>query len=108
MQRLRERGIALLLVLWVFMTLGVIALDFSRYIRDDAMAAVNFAAETRSYYTAVAGVNFAIWQANLKRIWIPPPPGINDELTEGLMVHEGDAVRIDKDGDGKPDNLIVL
>lgn len=104
----RERGIALLLVLWVFMTLGVIALDFSRYIRDDAMAAVNYAAETRGYYTAVAGVNVAIWQAKLNRIWIPPPPGVDPELAEGLLVQDGDSRVVDADGDGMPDNLIIL
>jgi general secretion pathway protein K len=61
--RRRQRGIALLLVLWVFMLLGVLALDFARYIRDDAMAAVNFADETRGYYEAVAGMNLALWES---------------------------------------------
>ena len=42
-RRRRQRGIALLLVLWVFMLLGALALDFSEYMRDDAMAAVNLA-----------------------------------------------------------------
>ena len=63
----RERGIALLLVLWVFMVLGVLALDFARYIRDDAMAAVNFADETRGYYLALAGMNRAIFDAERAR-----------------------------------------
>jgi general secretion pathway protein K len=58
--RSRERGVALLLVLWIFMLLGVLALDFAQYIRDDAMAAVNFADETRGYYVALAGMNRAI------------------------------------------------
>src|SRR5437867_7347941 len=57
-----ERGIALLLVLWVFMLLGVLALDFSRYMRDDAMAAINFADETRGYYVALAGMNRALFE----------------------------------------------
>jgi general secretion pathway protein K len=55
-----ERGVALVLVLWVFMVLGVLALDFARYIRDDAMAAINLADETRGYYLALAGMNQAI------------------------------------------------
>jgi general secretion pathway protein K len=58
-RRPRERGVALLLVLWVFMLLGVLALDFSRYIRDDAMAAMNYADETHGYYVALAGMNRA-------------------------------------------------
>ncbi len=66
-RRKRERGIALLLVLWVFMILGVLALDFARYMRDDAMAAVNLADETRGYYIALAGMNRAIFDAERKR-----------------------------------------
>ncbi len=60
--RSRERGVALLLVLWVFMLLGVLALDFSRYMRDDAMAAINYADETRGYYVALAGMNRALYE----------------------------------------------
>jgi len=60
--RPRERGIALILVLWVFMLLGVLALDFAQYIRDDAMASVNFADETRGYYVALAGMNRALYE----------------------------------------------
>src|SRR5215470_8531807 len=63
----RQRGIALLLVLWAFMILGVLALDFSRYMRDDAMAAVNFADETQGYYVALAGMHKALWQAKVVR-----------------------------------------
>jgi general secretion pathway protein K len=59
--RRRERGAALLLVLWVFMLLGVLAFDFGQYMRDDAMAAINLAEETRGYYLAVAGMNRAIY-----------------------------------------------
>jgi type II secretory pathway component PulK len=63
----RERGIALLIVTWIFMILGVLALDFSRYMRDDAMAAVNLAEETRGYYIALAGMNRAIFEATRAR-----------------------------------------
>ena len=62
-----ERGIALLLVLWVFMILGVLALDFARYMRDDAMAVVNLSEETRGYYIALAGMNRAIYDQERKR-----------------------------------------
>src|SRR5437867_1221122 len=61
--RRRERGIALLLVMWVFMILGVLALDFAQYMRDDAMAAVNLAEETRGYYLALAGMNRSLFDA---------------------------------------------
>lgn len=66
-RRHNERGAALLLVLWVFMILGVIALDFSRYMRDDATAAINFAEETQGYYLALAGMNRALYDAERER-----------------------------------------
>jgi general secretion pathway protein K len=62
-RRADQRGIALLLVLWIFMLLGVLALDFARYMRDDAMAAVNLADETRGYYLALAGMHRALFDA---------------------------------------------
>src|SRR5206468_1365791 len=62
-RRRGERGVALLLVLWIFMVLGVIALDFARYMRDDAMASINLADETQGYYLALAGMNRAIFDA---------------------------------------------
>jgi general secretion pathway protein K len=46
------------------MVLGVLALDFAQYMRDDAMAAVNFADETRGYYMALAGMNRALMEAD--------------------------------------------
>ena len=65
--RREERGVALLLVLWIFVILGVLAMDFARYIRDDAMAAVNFSEETRAYYIALAGMNRTIFDADRAR-----------------------------------------
>jgi hypothetical protein len=49
------------LVTWVFMILGVLAFDFARYMRDDAMASLNLAEETRNYYISVAAMNRAIY-----------------------------------------------
>ena len=76
-RRRGERGVALLLVLWMFMVLGVLALDFARYMRDDAMASVNLADETRGYYLALAGMNRAIFDAQRRREKNGPaaPPG---------------------------------
>jgi len=62
-----ERGGALLLVLWIFVVLGVLAMDFARYTREDAMAAVNFSEETRAYYLALAGMNRTIFDADRAR-----------------------------------------
>ena len=86
--RRRERGIALLLVVWVFMILGVLALDFSRYMRDDAMAAVNFSEEARGYYIAVAGMNRTLFEAMVAR-------------EEGRSPDDGK----DDEGDGKDKKL---
>jgi general secretion pathway protein K len=61
-RRHRQRGLALILVLWIFMTLGVLALDFGQLMRDDAMAAVNLAETTQGYYLAIAGMNRAIYE----------------------------------------------
>ncbi len=61
MRRKRQRGIALVMVTWVFMILGVLAFDFARYMRDDAIAALNLAEETRNYYVAVGAMNRAIY-----------------------------------------------
>src|SRR5437870_10370638 len=66
-RRRGERGVALLLVLWIFMILGVLALDFARYMRDDAMASLNLADETQGYYLALAGMNRALFDAQRRR-----------------------------------------
>ena len=44
----RERGIALLMVIWIFMVLSVLSAQFSRAMRDDAVATQNLAEETDS------------------------------------------------------------
>jgi general secretion pathway protein K len=86
--------------MWVFMTLGVIALDFARYMRDDAMSAVNLADETRGYYIALAGMNRALFErerkvegASERKEGAPGDP--EDEEPEELVPpdgqwHEGD------------------
>jgi len=99
--RRRERGVALLLVLWIFVVLGVLAADFARYIRDDAMAGVNFAEETRAYYIALAGMNRTIYDADRAHERaapgaVTPPPAVDDEdaedepLTADGQWHDGE------------------
>jgi general secretion pathway protein K len=78
----RRRGVALLLVLWVFITLGVLALDFASYMRDDAMAAVNFSEETRGYYVALAGMNKALLDAMMERDEFQEPAPIAGTVDE--------------------------
>jgi general secretion pathway protein K len=86
----RQRGIALLLVLWAFMILGVLALDFSRYMRDDAMAAVNFADETQGYYVALAGMQKALWQAKVAREQNPATGMRQGSVTDPRSKNRGD------------------
>jgi general secretion pathway protein K len=97
----RQRGVVLLLVLWVFMTLGVLALDFSSEMRDDAGATMNLSDQTRSYYVAIAGMNRALYENTLERRKNPntlttPPGGAANSGQDQL----------DLDGDGKPDTTI--
>jgi type II secretory pathway component PulK len=88
------------LVLWVFMTLGVLALDFSSYMRDDAMATLNLSDEARGYYMALAGMNAAIFEHMKLREnqipgGVPAPPDVDPQ-------EEGE----DHDGDGEPDDTV--
>ena len=96
-RRRGERGVALLLVLWIFMILGVLALDFARYMRDDAMASVNLADETRGYYLALAGMNRAIFDAQRRREKNGPaaPPGTAAAALQGPHT-------LDEDEDDEP------
>ena len=50
-----ERGVALVVVLWIFIFLFVVAFNFSSSVREEGTAAHRFAQETEGYYLAVAG-----------------------------------------------------
>ncbi|MBN1277075.1 MAG: general secretion pathway protein GspK [Deltaproteobacteria bacterium] len=55
-----EKGIVLVLVLWVLMLLSVIAGEFCYSMRAEVNITYNFREETEAYYIAVAGLNRAI------------------------------------------------
>ena len=55
-----ERGIALVLVLWVLMLLFIIVFEFCSTMRIEATIARNFKEGERSYYFAQAGINRAV------------------------------------------------
>ena len=57
-----DRGIALLMVLWVFMVLTVLVGEFGRTMRDDAVATQNLAEEVQARAIAMAGINTAIYK----------------------------------------------
>jgi general secretion pathway protein K len=50
-----ERGVALIVVLWIFIFLFVVAFEFSTAAREEASGAHRFSDETQGYYFAVAG-----------------------------------------------------
>jgi len=50
-----QRGVALIVVLWIFIFLFVVAFDFSAAVREEGAAAHRFSDEAQGYYLAVAG-----------------------------------------------------
>ena len=50
-----QRGVALIVVLWIFIFLFVVAFDFSTSVREEAAAASRYGDETQGYYLAVGG-----------------------------------------------------
>lgn len=56
-----ERGVALLLVLWIFIFLFVVAFEFSSAVREEAAAAHRYSDETQGYYLAMAGFERALY-----------------------------------------------
>jgi general secretion pathway protein K len=57
-----ERGVALLIVLWIFIFLFVVAFNFSANVRDEADAAHRFSDDTQGYYLAVAGFQRGLYE----------------------------------------------
>src|SRR5438445_13164145 len=50
-----ERGVALIVVLWIFIFLFVVSFGFSASVREEAAAAGRYGDETQGYYLASAG-----------------------------------------------------
>ncbi len=65
-----ERGVALIVVLWIFIFLFVVAFDFASSVREDGMAAHRYAEEAEGYYLALAG-----FEEGLHRLLERPVPG---------------------------------
>lgn len=57
---INEKGIALIVVLWVIIFLGVIVNTFAWMVRTEAQAVGNFKEETRAYYLARGGLQRTI------------------------------------------------
>ena len=59
---LNQRGAALLMVLWIFIFLLVVAFDFSASVREEAAAAHRYNDETQGYYLALAGFQRGVYE----------------------------------------------
>ena len=57
-----ERGAALIIVLWIFILLFVIAFDFSASVREEGLATHRYAQEAEGYYLALAGFQQGIYE----------------------------------------------
>ena len=75
---LNERGLALVLVLWFFIFLFVVAINFASSVREEGMAAHRYAEETEGYYLALAG-----FEQTLYRLLENPEVGEESEGRSG-------------------------
>lgn len=57
-----ERGVALMMVLWIFMVLTVLVAEFGRGMRDEAVATQNMAEEVQARGVALAGIGQALYR----------------------------------------------
>lgn len=57
-----ERGVVLIVVLWIFIFLFVVAFNFSSSVRDEGDAANRFSDDTQGYYLAVAGFQRGLYE----------------------------------------------
>ena len=57
-----ERGVALMMVLWIFMVLTVLVAEFSRGMRDEAVATQNMAEEVQARGVAIAGITQGLYR----------------------------------------------
>jgi len=62
-----DRGVALVIVLWIFIFLSVVAYDFSISVREEGMVARRYVEETEGYYLALAGFEERLYRLLLAR-----------------------------------------
>jgi general secretion pathway protein K len=61
-QLVSEQGVALIIVLWIFIFLFVVAFEFSTSAREEGTAAQRFSDETTGYYLALAGFERGLYE----------------------------------------------
>jgi general secretion pathway protein K len=57
-----QHGVALLIVLWIFIFLSVVAFDFTVGVREEATAAHRYSDENQGYYLALAGFEQGLYE----------------------------------------------
>jgi len=70
-----NRGVALLMTIWIMVLLTVMALEFSFEKRVDLSIATNFRDEAQAYYLAMAGINMALAEVLSKEYYFGSPDG---------------------------------
>jgi len=77
-----ERGVALIVVLWIFIFLFVVAFGFSASVREEAAAAGRYGDETQGYYLAIAEncskakrATISLMGAGVSKIWAAASTG---------------------------------
>jgi general secretion pathway protein K len=79
-----QRGVALIVVLWIFIFLFVVAFEFSTAAREEAGAAHRFNEETEGYYLAVAGFERGLYDVlNQPRGNTVPEQPQRDDVLDG-------------------------
>jgi general secretion pathway protein K len=110
-----QRGVALIIVLWIFIFLFAVALDFSTEVRDEANAAHRFSEDTQGYYLALAGFQRGLYEYALQAPGAgtprrEPAPGFFDlswheeKLGNGTMrvrlIDEGGKINLNRSDEG--------
>lgn len=85
-----ERGVALLMVLWIFMVLTVLVGEFSSGMRDDATATRNMAEEIQARGVAMAGMNQALYKLLRMREEHAEPKAPSEDDAEALQTWDPD------------------
>lgn len=83
-----QRGVALIVVLWIFIFLFVVAFDFSATVREEAAATHRFSDETQGYYLAVAGFQRGLYEFIQQTGGNPQPDPKQNDLFDGTWREE--------------------
>ncbi len=91
----RQRGVALILVLWTLAALAVLAAEFARAMHDEAASTRNFKESTHGRLVALAGINEVILALKARR------EAPEDQIESQNDIDNPDQVRSLSQGDGQ-------